>query len=163
MTDRVYPDKMVSPVTPLCYDGADYRAVRVDAQPDGDWSLRTSTPVDRASTLAATFYAGTALMGTVEAKWTYTVPAGKRAFFSSILAILAIPATAGNIYCYIIVNTYKIFQHIIVQGVVQPNHVLHYAPSLWLKAGDVVAGWVGNSTGADLAVTCNAFITEFDA
>jgi hypothetical protein len=113
--------------------------------------------------LATTFYAGTVVAGTAEAKWTYTVPAGKRAFFSTILAILSIPTTTGNFYCYITVNSYKIFQLLIVQGVVQPNHILHHAPSLWLKAGDSVQAVVGNSTGTNLAATCNAFITEFDA
>ena len=163
MTDRLYPSKLVKPNTPLYYDGADYRVPFIDKQSDGDHSQRVSTLADRGLVWPATLWAGSIAAGAIVAEWTYTVPAGRRALLASVLIIVQIPASAGNAYFYITVNGSKVVNFSILQATVQPNNSFHFAPQLWLKAGDVLVGTAGNSTTGALNVTGSAFINEYDA
>lgn len=117
------------------------------------------TPVPRANSVATA--AGS---GQVQ-RWTYTVPALKRAIlYHSMLRIVPNGAAAGTLQNFIqctIGGTAIVVCLLDGSGAVN-NVALSYMPSIDLQAGDIVAGFTVNNSAVVTTMQEYAVIREYN-
>ena len=105
-------------------------------------------------------------------RWTYTVPAGKKAYVETFRAFVyrITAATSPNRYAAaIFVNpsgggSYKIIEATSYSNVADTSQVLNVGGSILLFAGDQIAGYtLDASTGGTLIVSVSIKVSQFDA
>jgi len=100
-------------------------------------------------------------------RWTYTVPAGKKAFLEAInlkLIRKTAASTVGVAYASIVLNTYSVFEARVVTNNVGDKDAVSVGQALTLNPGDTLEGYTyDGSTGGTFDYQTIVKITEFDA
>ena len=163
MAGRVYPNKVVAPVSALGYDGADFHTIYLDKQSDGDHSLRISTLPDRVSTYKSAYISASYGNHGLTERARYTCPAGKRALLMAVYTFVGIPEAAGTAQVKVGVNGYILCVLNVTSATVQPANNATFPFQIWLNVGDYVTVETSNSTSDTLLHRGYTHISEYDA
>ena len=163
MAYRIYPNKGAAFNTPLGYDGVDYMAIPLDSDKGDFWSLRVSTPADRAMTRADLNVSTSYDPHAMTQRAVYTVPANKLAVVTNMFVSVTPPTGAGVGYVIIQINTYNVMVMIVDSATPVYCRDKNQGCQTWLIPGNTVAVYTGNTTAESLLFNGVAIIGEFDA
>lgn len=170
-------------VTPVGYDGADFRVSHLDPQGDAQVDVLSSALPAGAATEARLVNVQTevarhnildrnpvdvGLRGSIRdvahlatERARYTVPLDKKAFIGALYMELNIPAGVGYCYIYISVRGGRIFYYEVDNTIPPTARAKSLGCYLWLIPGDVVTVTTKNTTANNLWFTWAVDIIEF--
>jgi len=163
MSDRIYPVRLVQPVSPLVYDGNDWHAV--DARDNGVVRVETGSDLCYRNAVTKTiggYYNVPAGSGETT-RWSYTVPSGKSVILHTFFFWVDHPSTSGDcaIVCYAAGN--RVAGRLFNSGTSTHLRLGSSPLAIYLSSGKNITIKTFNHSSSTVTMRASACFTEYDA
>jgi len=163
MTDRIYPKRVAFPVTPLGYDGSDFRAIEVGT--DGKplvWRVNLNELWHNPSFPSVggdmEIPAGT---GETE-RWSYTVPSGRKAILHGVSFWVDHPTASGECGIFIVIRDRRCGGLLFDTNTEMVYRMGWINYQILMNAGNKLSIRTLNTTSANVWMRVGAIITEYE-
>lgn len=163
MSDRIYPARLVQPVSPLVYDGNDWHAVY--ARDNGVVRVETGSDLCYRNAVTKTIggYYNVPSGSGETVRWSYTVPSGKSVILHTFFFWVDHPSTSGDCLIICSVAGRRVAGRLFYNGIDGYLRVGCFPLGIYVSSGKSIEIKTFNHSSSNVTMRASACFTEYDA